>query len=305
MLQHSLGPVTHRCLPIGQSRTLEKVGGGTIPRDRRTRSRCTTWPSSKVMTTTTSSGPKPVLGLPPIEPAHYARNLIKQVVCEVRFPTIFEFAEDRPPSRLWNSLKKAYPHIESFRDYEIQGERLNNTVAGHQFYDKKRRWKVTIRPSTLTVETARYESFDEFRDRLLGVWDAAQSTLDTEFYTRVGLRYINTFLFDQSTVREWIRPELGALFAHPLGAVNEFMTKIAGPTDFGGGYIMQSGLVLNNSTKAVEFALDFDLYKEDVSIEDAPQLLTKLHDWEFRLFDWCLGPAARQHLGAPQRNENA
>jgi uncharacterized protein (TIGR04255 family) len=246
------------------------------------------------MTATPSS---PVLSLPAVDPTHYPRNLIRAAVCEVRFPTIYEFAADKPPAKLWNALRKEYPHPQAFQDVAVTPRALNST-PGHELLDKKRRWKVVLRAASLTLETSSYSSFDEFKSRLLSLWEAAQSTLDTDFYIRLGLRYTNTVPYDRESIRDWVRPELAALYAHPIGEVSEYMTKVLGPTDFGGGYILQAGLVKNNTNLKTEFCLDFDLYKEDVAVSEAPALIDVLHDWEFRLFDWSLGPAARRYLDA-------
>lgn len=240
-----------------------------------------------------------VLALPPIQHQHYPTNLIRQVVCEVRFPTIYDLPSDRPPAAFGSALRKEYVNVSSFQDIAVESSKFNGT-PGHELSDKKGRWKVTLRPSTLTLETAKYEDFDEFRARVLAVWAAANSTIDSEFFTRIGLRYINTVPYDPQTIGNWVRPELAALFGQPIGAVTEYMTKIVGPTEFGGGYILHSGLVKNLKRNEIEFSLDFDLFKEDVAVSEAPALLDVLHDWEYRLFRWSLGPSATEHLfGAP------
>lgn len=49
---------------------------------------------------------------------------------------------------------------------------------------------------------------------------------------------------------------------------------------------------------AQEYLLDLDLYAEDVAAESALNTVQTLHDHEFNLFMWSLGPAARAHMGA-------
>lgn len=66
----------------------------------------------------------------------------------------------------------------------------------HQFSSKKSRWVVVLKSSAITLETAKYDSFDEFEVQLRTVIEAAKQTIDSDFFTRIGLRYINTLPCD-------------------------------------------------------------------------------------------------------------
>ncbi|MGA0525557.1 TIGR04255 family protein, partial [Escherichia coli] len=67
----------------------------------------------------------------------------------------------------------------------------------------------------ITLETARYGSFDEFEEQLQLVIAAAAATIDSDFFTRVGLRYVNVLPCQASSIDGWLNDQL----AQPLRMV--------------------------------------------------------------------------------------
>lgn len=239
--------------------------------------------------------PQP-LAVPHAEPAHFSRNFIRQAVCEVRFPTLFALEAARPPSSFSQALRKEYPL------YEI-GNDLNVGIGGvaqahvHFFKAKQARWTVTLRASAISMETSHYDSFGEFETRLDLVVKAAEKIIDSEFFTRVGLRYINSVPYNRVKIQEWINPEIvSTLGTGVYGDVVEHSQRISGPTTEG-GYLFQHGLGVNPKTGSHEYILDFDFFREDVAVVDTASVVRNLHDLEFRMFTWALGKQAKMHLG--------
>jgi len=58
----------------------------------------------------------------------------------------------------------------------------------HSFRSKKGKWTVTLRAAALSLETSSYDSFSEFEKRLGFLLKAAEGTIDSDFFTRVGLK---------------------------------------------------------------------------------------------------------------------
>lgn len=236
------------------------------------------------------------LAVPHVPAAHYKKNLIQQVVCEFRFPTLFELEAAQPPLAFAKALRKEYPTHARQQHLQVSGDAVDR-VHGHVFRSKNARWTVTLKSSSVTIETSQYDSFNEFHERTKSLLGVAAGVIDTEFFTRIGLRYINVIPFIADEIGDWVNPALVAgLAAGIYGDVTEHSGRIAGFVG-DGKFLLQHGLGDNPATNSRAYVLDFDFSQEDVEVAQAPQVVRELHDREFEFFKWCLGPKAIEHLG--------
>lgn len=246
---------------------------------------------------TTPAQPAKPLQVPSVRAAHFSRNFIRLAVCELRFPTLFELEADRPPLGLAKALRKEYPTHDFIKNVNINPGGLAQANA-HAFRSKKARWTVTLRAAAITLETAEYDAFAEFEQRLSFVLTAAASTIDSDFFTRVGLRYVNALPFDAREINSWVNPALvAALGDGVFGDVEEHWLRVRGPTAVG-GYTFQHGLNASPRVQPPEYILDFDFYREDVDLAEAVRVVRHLHELEFAMFNWSIGPKAKEYLGA-------
>lgn len=259
-----------------------------------------------------------LLSLPGAGPALYSKNFIKQAVCELRFPTLYDLDVPKPPASFAKALRKEYPNQATVKSLNLElGNDSSASTLHHTFKSRGSKWAVSLRSAAVVLETKDYSSYKEFRARLVEILRAATQVIDSDFYTRIGLRYINALPYDRTSIDEWVNPCLvGVLGSGLLGEPTEYAGRVMGATDIG-GYIMQHGILggagrqqnigalslganteieTQGSTQA-EYSIDFDLYAEDVQAEDALQTIDRLHDLEHSLFDWAIGPAARAYLG--------
>jgi uncharacterized protein (TIGR04255 family) len=170
-------------------------------------------------------------------------------------------------------------------------------AAAHIFRSKKQRWTLTLRSSAITLETQDYDSFAEFEQRIAFVIEAAVATIDSDFFTRVGLRYINVLPFNSNEIDLWVNPSLVTpLRAGVYGDVDEMWQQVRGHTT-AGGFFFQHGLNPDMRRDRREYILDYDFYCEDVGVRDTMTILNSLKDLEFAMFIWSLGERAREHLG--------
>lgn len=239
--------------------------------------------------------PTPVvkpLSLPLVDSAHFERNLIRQVVCELRFPTLYELEDARPPMSFAKALRKDYPHQESGNDLNVGvGSVAHPTV--HTF--RSNRWTVALRASTISIETHHYLSYDELRSRVQQVVDAAAKVIDSEFFTRIGLRYINSVPYKRADLSKWVNPDLvGTLSSGLFGDVAEHSQRVSGPTEFG-NFLFQHGLGTRGNRQ--EYVLDFDFSAENVEVGACMASLDRLHKLEFSMFMWSLGDDGKKFLG--------
>jgi len=240
--------------------------------------------------------PRKILNVPAVAPAHYSRNFIRQAVCELRFPTLLEL-EQHSPVQFSKAIRKEYPTYNLLKDLQLSSVNVAQANA-HSFKSKNHRWTVTVRAAAISIETSNYDSYTEFQQRVAYVIKAAVGTIDSDFFTRVGLRYINTVPFEADTISDWVNPALtGPLSDGVLGSVDQYWHVISGPTNVG-GYTFQHGVAARKNTPSEnEYALDFDFFREDVPVADVPQVLGELHALEFSMFHWALGTKGRESLG--------
>jgi len=244
------------------------------------------------------------LSPPKVPRVRYHRNFIKNAVCELRFPTLLEL-ESKPPKDFQAKLRKLYPHYESQLLETLGGpDSLPSAVQPrYLFKSKKKDWTVSLTSSSFSLETSAYTDFEEFISRISFVIECAKDLIDSDFFTRVGLRYINTvpMPFEDGSPKDWINPELvQPVIGDVLCVVFSSATVYQGVHEHG-LFTMRHGFKMdgNNSkeTGVVNYTLDFDYFQENVEEINVLELLRNFNETNFYLFSWCIGEKARELLG--------
>lgn len=240
------------------------------------------------------------LNLPRVAPANFARNFISQVVCELRFPVLFDLDKDRAPASFVGALRKSYPVYEAYKEVKMGMDGRNTHSAVHIFRGRHG-WAISLRPSSVVLETSKYESFEKFAEQLEMLIGISQPVIDSDFFTRVGLRYTNTLPYEPGAIDGWVNPDLvrplaSGFFGRPI----ECSGRIGGTTP-DGGYVFAYGIGESTQGKGTAYVLDFDLYTEDVPVNETMPLVQRLHEYEFSMFSWAIGDKAREHLGPSRK----
>lgn len=238
------------------------------------------------------------LAVPPAKPTTYERNFLRSVVCELRFPTLLEL-ETQPPVAFQKALRTAYPLYEKARSMTFQAAGAIAQGVVYSLRSRNRRWVVSLRPSSLALTTEHYAGFDEFESRVNDVVKRTLKLLDTDFFTRVGLRYQNVLPTKQEEIEGWLNPVLaGPLTADVLGPVDMCWQDIRGMTDLGdlpGRYLLRHGVRADLGD--LQYVLDMDFFAENVEAKGLLPILRQMREQCFSLFSWALGPKAREYLG--------
>lgn len=239
---------------------------------------------------------KNVLNVAEVESVRYEKNLIEIAVCELRFPTILEL-EDKPPVNLQTKLRKYYPHYEMQERIKIGTTEEIPTRHRYLFRSKKKTWTVSIHAGSISLETTAYTQFEEFYERLIDLLKLSKSTIDSDFFTRVGLRYINTVPIKDGDLNGWINSDIASILTGgPYGQLQKFDSDVRGYTT-AGNYTFRQGIKNIEEDKISEYVLDFDYYKEDVEYKDIGPLIREFNKINFSFFDWCIGPKSREYMG--------
>lgn len=235
----------------------------------------------------------------------YRRNFLRQAVCELRFPILMELAGPKPPAKVVAALRKNYPHIEVKNELTFNISSKAETDNVHVFRSQKLNWSLSVRQSALAIETTRYTDFVEMLERTMELVNAAKDLLDTDFFTRVGLRYVNVIDVADGDYKGWISDQLAApLFGGQFKGIAEQAGKLALQAE-DGGCLLQHGVRVTpgrvtpkneKSPPATEYVVDIDVYRNEVPIEGLQGVLESINHQGFSLFDWAIGEKARKYL---------
>jgi uncharacterized protein (TIGR04255 family) len=235
----------------------------------------------------------PVLTLPSAERVRFEKNFIKTAVCELRFPALLEL-EANPPVQLQKALKKDFPHYE--RQQSVGLTNLEKDVR-HLLRSKKGDWLVSIKSSSIALETNHYTHFEEFSAQLAMLINKSRPFLDTDFFTRVGLRYINEVGIEDGKIEGWIRDELIAPVVRGVyGAIDRFLQEVRGKTT-SGKYTFRHGIAGLEEDKRDLYTIDFDFYNENVEIDAVLPMVSEFNHESFQFFLWAIGPKVRERMG--------
>jgi uncharacterized protein (TIGR04255 family) len=232
----------------------------------------------------------------PADVSRVRRNFIDSAVCELRFPILLELY-DKPPADLQRVLRSSYPRYERKWEITLEEGGIPQKNPRYVLTSADMHWNVVIKPEGIALETVRYTRFTEFRDRLELLISTAREHLDFDFFTRIGLRYINLFPCSASAVRDWVNASLIApLESFP--APTRFKQEIRGRFQEGAyGYTLRHGIEPEDRQA---YILDLDLAAENVELEKLEAALADLKRASNSLFFWSIGPEALRHLEMPQ-----
>ena len=255
----------------------------------------------------------------------YLKNPLEQVVAQVRFPPILKLRAE-PPAELQTRWKD-YPqaHVMQVEGVTVQlvpepqmPQRMPAETA-YVFGTADGRYSVEVKPESLTLSTARYESWELFWQRFEQLLRDVLSLYPVGQILRIGLRYVD--VIDRETAeldgvpwRELICPELlGPLCSDRVqpASVRAAQTFYELQLDGGSALNLRGGLGTKvvadaagvNSQRSV-FVIDSDFYFpgaiDAVGLEpDLDAIRACFRDFNVQaggLFEWAATPRLRDAL---------
>jgi uncharacterized protein (TIGR04255 family) len=241
------------------------------------------------------------LKLPDIGSVEYEKNFITTAVCELRFPALLEF-ETATPVQLQKQLRKDFPLYERQQGVSISFE-ISKRETKHVFKSRKGDLMISFKPSAISLETGKYKNFREFGNQVELLLHRSKELLDTDFLTRVGLRYINEIPIGDGNLGDWIRPELvSPLIEGTYGTVSRFFQEVRGSTDTG-LYSFRHGFPDVEKAEKKMYTIDFDFFDENVPFDSVLPKLAEFNRDSFRFFRWAIGPKTKDLLGKETVNK--
>jgi uncharacterized protein (TIGR04255 family) len=236
------------------------------------------------------------LKLPDARPVQYSKNFVSMAVCELRFPTLLEL-DAAPPVKLQKALRKDYPLYEKSRAVSV-GPTGFEGENRHIFRSRQNGAVVAFRASAVSLETDRYTTFEAFYERLSKVVAAVQEVIDSDFFTRVGLRYINQVPIDDNSIDGWLNRDLVVPLANrTYGTVARFWQEVQGAAEVG-AYIFRHGFAEEQKIDHPKYVVDIDMYDEETAVSDVLTRTRELHSQSYKFFMWAAGPKTLQAMGS-------
>ena len=127
----------------------------------------------------------------------YGRNMLLEVICQLRFPDILKI-EAQEPYAFQDAIRGEYPQyakkVEQLPPQPVGGKlQPQGTVNNYQFISADGHWKVSLTKNFIALSTNAYTRWEEFAKRLDRILAAFIQAYQPAYFSRVGLRYINGF----------------------------------------------------------------------------------------------------------------
>lgn len=251
---------------------------------------------------------------PKSERVIYKKNPLTEVICQLRFPTILEISSEQPAT-FQKRIRSSYPLYEKkdaglpkdFTD-AFSGLPLPKLKEGteHKFLTEQRDRSIVLTQDFVAVTSHDYSQWGSFLEKLKLAMDALEDIYEPAFYSRIGLRYINTIDrhnlgIDHEPWDKLLKPHLiGALGAPELQDRLEDIRTVASIKldDAPGGIArLRHGLTRPSPEAEQEYHIDVDFFTEERSAsKNVYEILGKFNRHAGNLFRWIITPKLHDAL---------
>lgn len=132
----------------------------------------------------------------------YAAPQVKEVICQLRFPTILSINE-KSPADFQDAIRDAFPRYECRKQApapRLVGVGTPNAkleqgapVTHHIFLSSTGLWKIILTQDSFAISTARYNTWEDLAQRLDRPLAEFIRIYHPAYFQRIGLRYLNMF----------------------------------------------------------------------------------------------------------------
>lgn len=136
------------------------------------------------------------------EHVQYTKNPLAEVICQVQFQPVDAFDNGLPPKLTSYLNQNGFIEVSEEQSFSIALALASDAPAGAQLTPQQiptakvyhvtsgnGLWKASIAPTFFAVSCVKYESWPDFRPRLVNLSDKIFSIVGSVFATRIGLRY--------------------------------------------------------------------------------------------------------------------
>jgi uncharacterized protein (TIGR04255 family) len=208
---------------------------------------------------------------------------LAEVAFEARFSTLYSI-----PKKIDEFQQLIFEEFDKSNELKLQGVTLQpnqepvlEAELAWEFIHKDGDPIIRLFKNKIIVFSKAYSSYDapegnSYKDRISYTIERFESLFKINKFTRMGLRYINTFEVEEKS-NDWLERYFKPLYdleKYPMQDTLEFKFALRIKREKA-NLVIQGGYISKDNLK---YVLDFDAYKEDCRTEDYLNVLNDLHD---------------------------
>ena len=235
------------------------------------------------------------------------RSPLVRVLAQVRFPIVAAVETATFIASFQEAVRSEYPIMRQERTRTVLFQDGDPDI-GHRivwrFSTLDRRWRLSVAPDFLALETRQYESRSGFMERLAAALEALEHKIKPGAVDRIGLRYIDQLKGEAlERLEDFVRPEIlgvlpSATGLRPRSALSESRFQVrSDPTEL---LTAKWGLVPANETfdpgafEPVDeetWVLDLDMFSPGAQAFNLEQLVEQVEGFAqqtYSFFRWVV-----------------
>lgn len=254
----------------------------------------------------------------------YSKNTLRQVICQLRFPSILRI-DSQLPVEFQERIRAKYP---IFRERtELIANQIPQSIMNliplqmkeslptsskiYEFISADENWIITLTRESIALTTNRYTRWMDFKSHFEPSFQSLVDIYSPAFFSRIGLRYQNIIQRSdlELTDAPWsqlLQPYIAGPLSNETVAdsitssVQTFEVSLENNV---GMARVQHGLVDSDKQEQC-YLIDSDLFTDDRTEADhAIGILDGFNKQGTRLFRWCITTRLHESMGpAPVRS---
>jgi uncharacterized protein (TIGR04255 family) len=249
----------------------------------------------------------------------YDKNPLDLVICQLRFPPILKI-DAEIPADFQDLVRRQFPNFNETAEVAIEippGQSAQIPVdvlrqmlpsnKNYEFSSEDEVWKINLTRTFVALSTKGYPRWSEFKKKLEIPFEALCKVYSPNYFSRVGLRYIDVIRrskleLTDIDLKELLSPYIsGPLNSADVGPfVKNFESKyeINLVDGLGIARIIAKFVEFKEENNEICFMIDSDFSrKEKINIASALELLDSFNLKAHRLFRWCITDKLHKAMG--------
>ncbi len=254
---------------------------------------------------------------PSSERVVFEENPIKEVICQLQFPTILEIGSESPAG-FQNKVRHGYPIYNREDALQNLPQEIASLVGQlrlplpaqlqsptHKFATSDESRFISLNPAFVAVTDKNYRRWEQLSEQIKAAQLALEETYKPAFYTRIGLRYQDVIdKVDLGLDEPWhalINPSLIGLLGeqHVQDEVRDIRTvSLVEFKEVRGGFIqLTHGLKTLAQGDRQVYVIDADFFtRERSELDHVHAILDEFNRGAGNLFRWAATPRLQRAL---------
>jgi len=240
----------------------------------------------------------------------FKKNPLDRVICQLRFPTLLRI-ETEVPSNFQEKIRHDFPNFLEKSEVKVEmpvnipGQPASDfpvkitpqASKNYEFSSENEEWKLNLTRSFIALTTSSYTRWEQFKDKLSKPLETFVEIYSPEYFSRIGLRYIDIIKrselgLESVSWNELLQPYiLGMLATDPVGKnIGGYEAKNEIKLEDGASIVrIVTSLIQDAETGEICFLIDSDFFTTTKTIiDESRNKLDYFNARGSRLIQWCI-----------------